>query len=176
MPWLTYAEISDAFGINGNSARALVRRKRWPRQPGNDGATRVAVPDEELASRTANGAVITPAEIPADPPVSPPARTPDSTPAIDALARTISRLEDDLKQAREEAATVPALQAQVAAAEAALTSATARAATAEQDLAEQRQRTDDLVRRLSDLSTAMLDVERERISRAARPWWRRLVG
>jgi len=45
---MTYAEIAVAFGISPDSARNLVRRKRWARKPGNDGLARIGVPMEHL--------------------------------------------------------------------------------------------------------------------------------
>jgi hypothetical protein len=172
MPWMSYAEISEAFGINGNSARALVRRKKWARQLGNDGATRVSIPDEALSERAAS----TPADPPVVTPVDTPSRAPDGTPAIEALARTISRLEDDLRLARELADSVPVLRSSLAAVEVARDAAVARAASAEADAAAAKARTDALVAKLADLSARMLEVEQNRISREARPWWRRIVG
>ena len=44
---MTYAEIATARGISAKSAERLVRRRRWPKQPGNDGAVRVLVPAAE---------------------------------------------------------------------------------------------------------------------------------
>ena len=49
---LSYAEIAALLGIGGNSARALVRRKRWHRKPGNDGLARIEVPVEYLVEHT----------------------------------------------------------------------------------------------------------------------------
>jgi hypothetical protein len=42
--WMTYRELGKARGISADSAARLAFRKGWPRQPGNDGAARVAVP------------------------------------------------------------------------------------------------------------------------------------
>jgi hypothetical protein len=41
---LTYAELAAVRGISRASAERLARRKRWPRQVGNDGIARVIVP------------------------------------------------------------------------------------------------------------------------------------
>jgi hypothetical protein len=41
---MTYAELAAARGITTGSAEQLTRRKRWPRQLGNDGMVRVLVP------------------------------------------------------------------------------------------------------------------------------------
>ena len=46
--WMTYAELAMARGIKEPAAVRLVQRRRWERQPGNDGAVRVAVPIPEL--------------------------------------------------------------------------------------------------------------------------------
>jgi hypothetical protein len=42
--WMTYAELGRARGISTASATRLAFRRRWPRQAGNDGTARVAVP------------------------------------------------------------------------------------------------------------------------------------
>jgi signal transduction histidine kinase len=42
--WMTYRELAQARGISAASAARLAFRKGWLRQPGNDGAARVAVP------------------------------------------------------------------------------------------------------------------------------------
>lgn len=70
--WLTYAELADRLGITGESARNLVRRRQWPRKPGNDGVQRIGVPAEYLDERAISSdeaaivATITP---PIEPPV-----------------------------------------------------------------------------------------------------------
>jgi hypothetical protein len=46
---MTYAELATARGITTGSAEQLARRKRWPRQLGNDGMVRVLVPFGEDA-------------------------------------------------------------------------------------------------------------------------------
>ncbi len=40
---LTYADLADRLGTTSEAARALVRRLKLPRQPGNDGKIRVTV-------------------------------------------------------------------------------------------------------------------------------------
>lgn len=42
--WMTYAELAKVRGITKSSATRLAFRKGWPRQTGNDGQARVAVP------------------------------------------------------------------------------------------------------------------------------------
>ena len=57
--WMTYAELAMARGIKEPAAVRLVQRRGWERQPGNDGAVRVAVPVPELRpSRTVAPAVM----------------------------------------------------------------------------------------------------------------------
>jgi hypothetical protein len=50
--WMTYVELGQARGINIASAKHLAYRRKWRRQPGNDGTTRVAVPIVEAHRRT----------------------------------------------------------------------------------------------------------------------------
>lgn len=50
--WLTYREAAEALGIAVGSAKRTAFRKGWARQPGNDGAARVAVPLSEIDRRT----------------------------------------------------------------------------------------------------------------------------
>jgi len=40
---LTYADLADRLGTTSEAARALVRRLKLPRQPGNDGKVRITV-------------------------------------------------------------------------------------------------------------------------------------
>ena len=35
--WVTYDELADRLGIERESARQQVKRKKWGRRPGNDG-------------------------------------------------------------------------------------------------------------------------------------------
>ena len=43
--WLTYREIGARLGLNVEAVRTRVRRAGWRTQPGNDGRTRVLIPD-----------------------------------------------------------------------------------------------------------------------------------
>jgi hypothetical protein len=135
---LSYAEIAAALGIGGNSARALVRRKRWQRKPGNDGLARIEVPVEYLAEHAkaaqAKGDDSPPFSTPASTPSGGPSSTPSEGGVIEAFERHINRLEAelaalkqehdaerrDLVLAQAEAATVPALKDAVAALKSAL--------------------------------------------------------
>lgn len=48
---LSYADLAEALGITPASAKRLAQRRRWPKQPGNDGRARVIVPVERLERR-----------------------------------------------------------------------------------------------------------------------------
>lgn len=99
---MTYAELAAALGIGADSARNLVRRKRWHRFPGNDGMARIAVPVEHLeqgrkpAWRSDEGA----ADAPADPPI---AATPDAAGlALTILTDHVRRCEAEIRELKEE--------------------------------------------------------------------------
>lgn len=47
--WMTYEEAGRVLGIDSDSVARRARRSKWPRQPGNDGKTRVAIPPDALA-------------------------------------------------------------------------------------------------------------------------------
>lgn len=113
--WMSYQELADRLGIGIDSAKNLVRRKRWSRQAGNDGLARVGVPMEHLAEHDRG------ARPPVDPPTEPPT-CPPLDPAIGgaltALERHVERLERELAAAvadrdaeRARAAQVEALRA-----------------------------------------------------------------
>jgi hypothetical protein len=98
---MTYAEIADALGIGADSARNLVRRKRWHRRPGNDGLARVEVPVEYVAEHEkADAGSSPPASPPVEPPASPPADVPADGGIIQTLNRHIERLGNCQRRAR----------------------------------------------------------------------------
>lgn len=105
--WLTYDELAERLGIERESARTLVKRKRWARQPGNDGRVRIGVPDECLEARDVPGteAGADPAHVPEVDPVHPPAPPPDHVPVVvEVLTRHVERLEAALEAAQSRAA------------------------------------------------------------------------
>lgn len=106
---MTYAELAIALGIGPDSARNLVRRRRWGRKQGNDGLSRIEVPIEHLAARDKPD---TPADGSADPPVEGTTGPPADIPAI-VLERHIERLERDLAAAVAERDVERARAAQV---------------------------------------------------------------
>jgi hypothetical protein len=48
---LTYADLADRLGTTSEAARALVRRLKLPRQPGNDGKVRITVDLAEIQDK-----------------------------------------------------------------------------------------------------------------------------
>src|SRR5215217_121985 len=99
--WLTYEEVAAAFHIGKESARTLVKRKRWPRRLGNDSLARIGVPEELIEARVVPRVVP-----PGDPPV------------IAFLHARVAELTEELRQshaalvtASERAARVEGLEA-----------------------------------------------------------------
>jgi hypothetical protein len=62
---MTYGELAAVRGISRGSAERLVRRRKWPRQVGNDGVVRVLVPltDAQKPSNTAATVAGQPADV-----------------------------------------------------------------------------------------------------------------
>lgn len=91
---MTYAEIAAARGISALSAERLVRRRRWPKQLGNDGTVRVLVPADEARPASAR-----------HPGGRQPGRPPaDVLPAIrEAIRETIQPLQEQLQAANRRA-------------------------------------------------------------------------
>ena len=104
--WLTYDELAERLGIERESARQHVKRKRWGRQPGNDGKVRIGVPDDVLGVRVGFGTeggtdpVHAVVPEPVHVPVQPPAHDPVVT---EVLTRHIERLEAALQVALNQA-------------------------------------------------------------------------
>jgi hypothetical protein len=143
--WLTYAELAEALGIGADSARNLVRRKRWSRKPGNDGLARVGVPVEHLeraaVDRAADGASEGAADAGIDPPTNPPADGPSDEGIVAILNRHIERLEGETGLLQSELFVERATAAQVGALQAVL-------AIERQRIAELRQERDRLLDRM----------------------------
>lgn len=120
--WMTYAEIAQAFGIGADSARNLVRRKRWSRKTGNDGLARIGVPIDQITARVdvpTSGPIDPPTDGALNPPVDPPSLADGGAQvALDILREHIGRLEaeisglkDELERERARATQVDALTA-----------------------------------------------------------------
>ena len=163
--WLTYDELAERLGIERESARQHVKRKRWARRPGNDGKVRIGVPDEALGERSDPGAEGETA--PVQEPEHVPVQTPVHDPVVtEVLTRHIERLEVAL--------------------EAALNRAADRDAVASDRDAVAGER-DVLTVQVEALRAALAASERDRdrwhetATRvpdpvAPRPWWHRLAG
>lgn len=155
--WLTYDELADRLGIERESARQQVKRKRWARRPGNDGKVRIGVPEDVLHPGTEAGSQdgTDPVQSPAHEPI----QVPDQVPAvIGVLTRHVERLELQLEAALSRSADRDAL-------------------VAERDV---------LTVQVEALRAALAAAERDRdrwheATRTPEPiqpssWWRRLVG
>lgn len=161
--WLTYDEIADRLGIERESARTLVKRKRWARQTGNDGKARIGVPNDALEARDAPGddPRDEPGHVPPPDPEQSPAPTLDHVPVVvEVLTRHIERLEAQMETALQRAADRDAvatqrdlLAAQVEALRSALDAA-----------GHDRDRWHELATRAPEAPPP------------PRPWWRRMVG
>jgi hypothetical protein len=177
---LTYAEMAEALKITPESANRLARRKRWQRAKGNDGRTRVAVPEEALVRQDS-------------PPVSPTDSQMDSPPdkLIKALEAHVETLKAQLSAAEARidkqaddlvaydtayAAGLTAERAKVEAerakAERVIAEFAARDAQHVADLAAERATTERAIAAFASLADRLDALAAER----ARPWWRRLAG
>ena len=104
--WLTYDELAERLGIERESARTLVKRKRWTRQPGNDGKVRIGVPDDTLEARDIPGDDVRddPGHVPPLDPVQSQVQTLDHAPGVaEVLTRHIERLEVQIEAALKRA-------------------------------------------------------------------------
>jgi hypothetical protein len=54
LKWMTYGEAAVRLGVSAEAARRRAIRGKWARMPGNDGRTRVQVPDELHPLRTSD--------------------------------------------------------------------------------------------------------------------------
>lgn len=171
--WLTYAELAERIGITGESARNLVRRKRWLRRPGNDGVQRIGVPADYLAERAADP----PTHGDDDAPTMPTAIEDTEAPTVAAMEAHIATLREMVAKAE---GTASHERARADAAEARATGAHDRAdriATELHDLAQRFASTvEDGRTRERDLESKLDAARRETEAHRARPWWRRLAG
>ena len=101
--WLTYAELADKLGITGESARNLVRRREWPRKPGNDGAQRVGVPGEYLEDRAKEEPPVAPVEAAVVVPIVSPVDVPVEGTTMAAMEAHIATLKGVVEHERQRA-------------------------------------------------------------------------
>ena len=101
--WLTYDELAERLGIERESARQHVKRKRWARRKGNDAKVRIGVPEEALKAKLEHGTEggTDPIHEPGRVPVQSQGHDPDVT---EVLTRHIERLEGQLEDALKRAA------------------------------------------------------------------------
>jgi hypothetical protein len=159
---LTYAEMAEALKITPESANRLARRKRWPRVKGNDGRTRVAMPEEALVRQDS-------------PPVSPTGSPPDKL--IKALEAHVATLKEQLaaaearidKQAGDLAEYDRAYAAGLAAERAKAERVSAEFAG---ELKAEREQTAKAIAAFASLAERLDALAAAR----SRPWWRRLAG
>lgn len=184
--WLTYDELADRLGIERESARTLVKRKRWGRQPGNDGKVRIGVPVDHLGPGTAPGT--DPGTDPGSDPGTDPVHVPDHVPAVlEVLTRHVERLEGQLEAALSRAADRDAVATERDVLATQLEALRAALAMAEDDrgrwyecagkaLSAQDQRDTDHRAALRQAEAETAQVRAELDAWRSRPWWRRLAG
>jgi hypothetical protein len=163
--WLTYDELAERLGIGRESARTLVKRKRWARQTGNDGRARIGLPVEELEARSESAVRVEqeqdqPGEQAGD---QSPDRASEHSPEVMAvLTRHIERLEAQLEEALKRAGERDELLTQRDVLTTQVDALRAALAAAERD----RDRWHDVATLKPE---PVAPVER-------RSWWRRLAG
>jgi hypothetical protein len=153
--WLTYRELANRLGVGVEAARRRAQRACWTRQHGNDGKTRVHLPDDYEIERRPDGAG---AVLPLHPDGTPDAISPERA-TIAALEGHVATLKADVER----------LEAQLAAAEA---RSEKQAAELGVDLAAERAKTEKAIAAFAALAERLDALAAER----ARPWWRRLTG
>jgi hypothetical protein len=176
---LTYAEMAEALKITPESANRLARRKRWQRAKGNDGRTRVAVPEEALVRQ--DSPPVSPTDSPMD---SPPDRLIKALEAhvetlkaqLAAAEARIDKQADDMvaydtAYAAGLAAERAKVEAERAKAERMIAEFAARDAQHAADLAGERARTEKAIAAFASLADRLDALANQR-----RPWWQRLVG
>ena len=152
---LTYAELAKALKITPESANRLARRKRWPRVKGNDGRTRVTVPEN-----------VRPPDNPGDGPQDSPTAIPPVGPGdTNPVHAQIARLEGELAGMREALAEA---RARAGAAEAGAEAAEARADAEAAKAAQAIRAFESLAERFE----AMAEAQK---AKTLRRWWRRIV-
>jgi len=99
----SYDEMAVALGISKDSARRLATRRKWPRQPGNDGRSRIGVPIERIP--------VAPPATPTDagedagavaPPIDEPGNGEGIAPVIKVLTDHVERLTRELEAVKAE--------------------------------------------------------------------------
>ena len=141
VPWLTYQQIGERFGLGTEAARTRVRRAGWRTQPGNDGRTLALVPDD---------AELRPAGDRASGPAGDRETDRDETALTDLLTGALTALEDAVSVLRE----------QLDAANARADAERARADRSDAAVAGERSRSDVLRSRLDEMIEARAEADR----------------
>jgi hypothetical protein len=154
---MTYAELAAVRGISALSAERLVRRKRWPRQTGNDGIVRVLVPLTEAREVSQNRRVASTGQ--------PRASAPDIREVVREIIRetiAVSAPDD-----REDIRTLQRV----------LDERERTIAAHEETIRDLRARADRAERRIDELQTTLAEERRRLIMLLTGPdrvpWWRR---
>lgn len=87
---MTYAEAAEILGVKLDSVKRRARNRRWKRETGNDGLTRIAVPVSVLPDTSGDS-----------PPDCPPDNTPDIREDVLRLEKQVSALETEVRVLRE---------------------------------------------------------------------------
>jgi hypothetical protein len=175
--WLSYDEIADMRGIDRASAIRMVRRKQWPKQDGNDGTTRVAVPGSFFRARRTK--VTAPGQEAHNVPDPPPGNDNDNVPVFNALSEHVRTLREQLTAIAERE---ERLRGELQAAEAWIDKAWEEV-KAERDRTAQAERDREAARiaaaaaegEAKGLQVAVAEL-REVLAEARRPFWRRWIG
>jgi hypothetical protein len=163
---MTYAELAAVRGTSQASAERLVRRRRWPRQVGNDGVVRVTVPLTE-AKNPRESAVSGLAPDNTGPPPGHVRMSPLTSPAQSAPAdpRTVRALETAIEGLRE----------QLTKADQRAEAERGRADRAERHLEDERKRVDELRTALTDaVAAARIAAGEASVLRVEVDRWRRM--
>lgn len=92
--WFTYQEAAERLGIKADSVKKRAQRRHWPRMTGNDGRTRIQLPED------CPGPVSV--DIPPDgPTVSVPDDTREKLAASEARAAVLAAQVEDLQRERD---------------------------------------------------------------------------
>jgi hypothetical protein len=145
---MTYGEAAVRLGVTPEAVRRRAFRSKWARQPGNDGRTRVRVPDDAPVTR-------------------PPTALPDTPALVFALEAHIATLKTDIERLTAELAGERAArqtdQEQLAAARAAADRATA-------ELVELARRLAEIAETQAAAESADSEPEPPRRSKLGRAW------
>ncbi len=165
--WLTYAQASERLGVSPEAVRFRAIRGRWQRLVGNDGRTRVCLPNgEHTASTRGERTASTRAVHTASTRASEDKLIKSLEGHIETLKEQLSVAEAQLIAERERT------EAERARADKQAVEFAARDAQHAADLAAERANTERAIAAFASLADRLDALAAER----AKPWWRRLAG